>query len=158
MHTHTYPFADQTFFKHCINDCDTYMIDSKSSKIRKFRKRKNAKQYDFHLVQCLSRLLLLLCECVRLEFSSLLQCDERCMHVYVYLFLSLFFLVGFVFLKGITYRDEDDGDISHGFYSQRSHTFIQRIQNDGLTNNPPNNPDTWTNEREIQKTKTKTKL
>lgn len=118
IHTHSYTFAaDQTFLIHCINDCDTYMIDSKSSKIRKFQ-QKNAKQYDFHLVQCLSRLLLLLCtRAYVFSFSSCVM-NEVCIHVYVYLFLFFF-----VFWKK-SLEDEDDGDISHGLHSQRSHTFI----------------------------------
>lgn len=118
IHTHSNTFAaDQTFLIHCINDCDTYMIDSKSSKIRKFQ-QKNAKQYDFHLVQCLSRLLLLLCtRAYVFSFSSCVM-NEVCIHVYVYLFLFFF-----VFWKK-SLEDEDDGDISHGLHSQRSHTFI----------------------------------
>lgn len=92
IHTHSYTFAaDQTFLIHFkINDCDTYMIDSKSSKIRKFQ-QKNAKQYDFHLVQCLSRLLLLLCtRAYVFSFSSCVM-NEVCIHVYVYLFLFFLF-------------------------------------------------------------------
>lgn len=69
----------------------------------------------------------------------------------------------FCFLKGkiqsLENEDDDDDDISHGFYSQRSHTFMQWKQNDGLTNNPPNNPYTWTNERmDVKKQKQNQKL
>lgn len=53
------------------------------------------------------------------------------------LFFSYFFLLFLLKGKIQSLENEDDDDISHGFNLQRSHTFIQQKQNDGLTNNPP---------------------
>lgn len=40
-------------------------------------------------------------------------------------------------------------------HNGHTHSYVQQKQNDGLTNNPPNNPYTWTNERKKNNEKQK---
>ena len=73
------------------------------------------------------------------------------MYAYTYVYMCVYFFFFFFFWKEYLWKNSITWKWRRWCYFswfnlQRSHTFIQQKQNDSLTNNPPNNLYTWTNE------------